>query len=414
MSQPEVKPLTRVAFLVDNCHYARKGCNYWTNLGGNHDGADKACRWLEKRNFECSSLKKNATGEDLQCLAGRMAKRLRNTHRALALMVYGGHAMMYKGRLYLIPTDHADRLPGRQRWFLAGLLLVISSSVFAALGLPWLMHQAGLVMLATQVLGWGALALWFVRATWHQVTWHPLSNAYCLDHLEAELAGIHVIHKASNATILLVLDCCRDYGRLSCWHRFLLHLTCDKPLVVERSRRTSRPNFFKTFACEDGFQALGPPFDCGYLTQAFLQALKTLRPGGSLDELLTTMDQNVRESCSGLQKICVYSTSYRLSKQIIFWDEQADVVAVPTLLTMRKDHLLSLKPSELRLFHRHRQTSDPKERKEIFLLPTLSDDLRAMLLLRSLADKKSARGRSSKRMCWKEIHGHIMTTNGNI
>ena len=213
---------------------------------------------------------------------------------------------------------------------------------------------------------------------------------------------------------LLVLDCCRDYGRLSCWHRFLLHLTCDKPLVVKRSRRTSRPNFFKTFACEDGFQALGPPFGCGYLTQAFLQALKTLRPGGSLDELLTTMDQHVRESCSGLQKICVYSTSYRLSKQIIFWDEQADVVAVPTLLTMRKDHLLSLKPSELRLFHRHRQTSDPKERKEIFLLPTLSDDLRAMLLLRSLADKKSARGRSSKRMCWKEIHGHIMTTNGKI
>lgn len=302
---------------------------------------------------------------------------------------------MYKGRLYLIPTDHADRLPGLQRWFLAGLLLVISSSVFAALGLPWLMHQAGLVMLATQVLGWGALALWFVRATWHQVTWHPLSNAYCLDHLEAELAGIHVTHAASNATILLVLDCCRDYGRLSCWHRFLLHLTCDKPLVVKRSRQTSRPNFKKTFACEDGFQALGPPFGCGYRTQAFLQALKTLRPGGSLDELLATMDQNVRESCRGLQKICVYSTSYRLSKQIIFWDEQADVVAVPTLLTMRKSHLLSLKPSELRLFHRYRQTSDPKERKEIVLLPTMSDDLRAMLLLRSLADKKSARGRSS-------------------
>lgn len=155
----------------------------------------------------------------------------------------------------------------------------------------------------------------------------------------------------------------------------------------------SRPNFFKTFACEDGRPAFQPTFGNRYLTEAFLQALSTLGPGSLLDELLTTMDQNVRNSCGGLQKICVYSTSYRLAKQIIFWDEQADVVEVgPTLLTMRKDHLLSLKPSEMQLFHRHRQTSDPKERKQIFLLPTLSDDLRAMLLLRSLADKKSTRG----------------------
>ena len=114
--------------ILDNYNYA-KGCNYWSDLPGKHDGVNTVCHLLEKMNFECASTV-NATGAAFQCLAGRIARRLQGTHGALALIKYDGHAMAYKGRLYLIPTDYADQLASTRRWFLMGLLAALFPAGF--------------------------------------------------------------------------------------------------------------------------------------------------------------------------------------------------------------------------------------------------------------------------------------------
>ena len=394
MSQSEVRPLTRVAFLIDNYQYTKHGCNFWKTLPAGHVMTKRACKLLDKMSFECGLARKNATGEDLRLLPKQIASRLRSTHGALALMAYGGHAMMYNGRLYFIPTDHASDLPEPGQWFLAAVLLMLLSSACMAFGWHGLLNltnEVGIVLMIGS-LGWIALARWFLNMTWSILTSHPLSNAVCLDQIEAELANMHETHGASHAILLWLLDCCRDFGHLSLWHRFLLRFAPDKPVAIRISHKNSRPNFFKVFACEEGRAAIGWPH--GFLTEAFVAALGNLRCGGTLDELLTLLDENIRTLCSpGLQKVCIYSTSYRLAKQIVFWDQHADAAfdVGPTLLTMRKGHLSTLKPPEWQLFHKHRCGS-PKERKQILALPSLSDDLRAMLLLRILAEKRSGRG----------------------
>ena len=392
-----MNPVTRVAFFVDNHEYIKSGCNnFWDDLPGNHDAANRACELLEKIGFKCDIPRQNATAKEFRQLPGLIAGRLRNTHGALCLVGFSGHGMMYKGRLYLIPADHAEALQGTAGWFSAGMFVLGSlASLFV---LAWLPPEPGLLMPSTAFYIICIVFFWrMMIGVWRSAMWHPLSNAYCVDHLETKLANIHETHAAWYATFVLLLDCCRDYRRLSWWHRLLLRLHfLEKTVDIKMSHKSSRPNFFKIFACEEGRVALGSPSSYSYLTQALLTTLELLKHGCTLDQLLTSIDGNFRGSCNlGLQKLCMYSTSYRLAKQIIIWDRPADTVSNvgPTLLTSMRKNQLSLKPSEQRLFQRHRHSSDPQTRKEILSIPALSHDLRAMLLLRALAEKRPASGR---------------------
>lgn len=404
MSQPEVKPLTRVAFFVDNYQYAKNGWGYWQDLAGRHDAWDKACKRLEKMSFKCAIPRKNVTGEDLRQLPEKMAAALRNTHGALGLAGYSGHGMVYRGRLYLIPTDNPETLKTLPQAFTisSGFTLLTYLGAFLYCNFwfweySWLLSGARFLMMA----GFLRFILsrfpsWLLLA-WQKLTWHPLLQAYCLDELEAKLANVHDTHGARYATFFLVLDCCRDCGRLSWWHQVLLRLQAsEKPATVKQSYKSSRPNFFQIYACEDGRQAFGCPDSHSHLIESFLKALSGVKHGCTLDDLLNHIDESIRASCSlGLQKFCTYSTSYRLAKQIIFWNglTQAAPEARPTLMTsMRKSKLFSLKPSEQHLFQRYRHSRDVQERRQIISLPALSEDLRALLLVRSLAEKRSATG----------------------
>ena len=375
-------PLRRVAFLVDNFRY---GNAYWADLNGDHNTVDELFDLLDARGFRCEKPRTNVHGEGLQLLSAQIANSLRNTCGALALVCFFGHAMMFNGHLYFIPSEHAETsgLPGPSMPRLFALSLAIFMGIFQWRGVcGWGFETLGCAV--------GVLVLWkFLHVPLKKITRHPLSKALRFDQLEAQLANIHITHQARNATFVFLLDCCREYRRLSLWQRFLLGLQREGA-QAKRSYNNFRPHFFRVFACEEGRLALGFEYSCGYLTYAFRKTLLDIeKQVCTLDEVLRGIEKNIRTCCSrGLQQLCVYSTSYRLAKDITLFDISSDAPsqAGPTLLTsMKKNQLENLKPGEHRLFHLHRTSWDPHQRKRVFSrLGSASDDLRALLLLRTL------------------------------
>ena len=379
------KPLRRVAFLVDNFRY---GNAYWTDLNGDHNTVDELLELLDARGFRCEKPRSNVHGEALQLLSAQIAHSLRNTCGALALVCFFGHAMMFNGHLYFIPSEHAETsgLPGPSMPSLLVLSLAIFMGIFQWRGVcRWVSETLGCAV--------GVLVLWKFLHVLKKITRHPLSKALRFDQLEAQLATIHTTHQARNATIVFLLDCCRDYRRLSLWQWFLVCLQREGA-QAKRSYSNFRPHFFRVFACEEGRFALGFEYSCGYLTYAFWKTLQDIeKQACTLDELLRGIEKNIRTCCNrGLQQPCVYSTSYRLAKDITLFDisPEAPSQVGPTLLTsMKKNQLENLKPGEHRLFHLHRTSSDPHQRKRIFSrLGSASDDLRALLLLRTLTRRR--------------------------
>ena len=392
-------PLTRVAFLVDNYRYGHR-C-FWGDLGGNHDVVDEVQDVLEAMAFKCN-VQKNGRSADLRALPHRIGASLAHTHGGLALVYWSGHGMMYNGQLYLISPDQGEKEAPR-RLAAAIALLALASFAFAAC-LDLARRQDGVLGAAVLLLIYGPLCWIFGKTAqalkvcdvgWKLSSWHPLSNACCFNGLERQLAAIHDSHSARFAVIILLLECCRDLKGLSWWQRCLLCLLVhEEPLMPAMSIKNSRPNFFQIYACEEGRTAEGDPASGGYLTSAVLKSLQQLSTKAcTLDELLTNIDQNLRACCSlGRQKFCMYSTAYRLAKDILVWDEALgqSVVPAPTLLaTVGKKRLMTMKPMEQRVFHQHRQGK--VIRPQEMLLQT--DDLKAMILLRDLAGGPSRKRR---------------------
>ena len=381
-------PSTRVTFLVDNYRYGNT--RFWGDLRGNHYIVDEVQGVLEATGFKCK-VQKNGRAADLRALPDKIGASLCHTHGGLALFYWSGHGMMYNGRLYLISPDQCEAEAPRR---LAAAIAAFLSSLAACVDLA--RRRDDLLAAAVVLLICGSLFWIFVRtarpltvcnAGWKLWPWHLLSNACCLSSLERQLATIHNSHSAKFAVMILLLDCCRDFKGLSWWQRCLLYLLVhDEPLIPVMSIKNSRPNFFQIYACEEGRTAEGDPVSSGYLTSAIFKSLQQLSTKAcTLDELLTDIDRNLRACCSlGRQKFCMHSTAYRLAKDILIWDEalgQSVVPAPPLLASMGKKRLVTLKPMEQHVFHRHRhgKVIRPQE----MLLHT--DDLKAMILLRDLA-----------------------------
>ena len=400
--------MVRTAFLIGNKSYAQKGqcVNWWEDIANAFHDVDVAHDILEECGFECEVPFKDATAADLRSLPRLTAQSLQNTHSSLSLWLYSGHGVTVAGRLYLIPADFAKELP----YMPVSTLLSSVLSLLASLSLspshvelcPG--HLSWIVLVVLCLLGWIAVGRWSLRALWQVLTWHPLAEAVCFDDLEADLANIHETHRASRAVFVFLLDCCREHRQFGRWHQLLMWwqgLGCSVD-QHKASSRSSRPNFFTVFACESGRCAFyyDKESSHGFLVAAFLETLRKRGSGRcSLDcvfQGICSHMHDVRTSCGfGRQKPCIYSTAYAMSKDILFVDPStSNSSPVPTLLvSMSKARMIQWAASDVDVLRKHRASFSLRRRQQLVCSAALSEEARAIMILRDVAVEKTSRQR---------------------
>ena len=272
--------MVRTAFLIGNKTYARKGkcVIWWKDIPTAFHDVDVARDILEDCGFECATPMKDATSAELRALPLRTAGSLRDTHSPLCLWLYSGHGVTYAGRLYLIPSDFQMKLPAKPVWsFFASPVAMLAFWLYTTHGrelCQWYLFWTALATFC--LLEWMAVAQWALKVCWQILTWHPLADSVCFDDLEAQLANIHETHRASRAAFVFVLDCCREHRHFGRWHRLLL---CWQGVgsaapQCRASSKSTRPNFFTVFACEQGRAAFYKQCSHGFLVSALIETLR--------------------------------------------------------------------------------------------------------------------------------------------